>query len=324
MGLRAFIILSLGGIACAFVWHYTGDDSRSPASAKGANSPEGIVEEYRVRLLAAVESNSALNFSVAKNPAQFACLYSVSGSCQNQGGAFQLYPMDDAASQPLTQLAYGTGIRRDGTGCRDFPSTNCPLRLESRWVPVCSGAVCDNVRSMRVEVSVVYSDGIVAHQAREERLVQPTIQLSESTRCAREGGYFDGRQCVRGQSAERAVASSSYEQNDRNGPERAAQEVPAPVDPRDFPLMCPDVIAVQGEEYVAELIEPGKARVRLPATNLCPDAHDTFIFSCVAISASQDPYARSDQGQWQQSQALMAPPCDENGNPIGAPVVGGG
>ncbi len=323
MGPRILIVVV--GLAVAVgAWFHLGSGDREPASGYGSASPEKIVEEYRTRLVAAVESKAAMNFSVARNPAQFACLSSVSGSCQGAGGNFQLYPFEDPSAQPLTQLAYSTGLQLSGVGCNGFPSATCPLRLESRWVPVCGSGACDNVRTIRVEVSVVYSDGTNSYSAREERLVQPTVQLSESVRCAREQGFYDGRQCVRGNYAreERAVASTA----DRNGPERAAQEVPANYrpDPRDFPLRCPDDIEIQGYTYPAELVAPGKARVRIPAINNCPGAHDTFIFSCVVIPANENPYARDDEGKWQQSEAITAPPCDEYGNPIGGPVGAAG
>jgi hypothetical protein len=297
------------------VWFFFPSGDRDLASGFKKGSPEEIVEEYRVRLVAALESNSAMNFSIAKNPAQFDCLFSVSGSCRGRGGNFQLYPLEDSTSQPLTQLGYTTGLQITGVGCSGFPSANCPLRLESRWTPVCAGAACDNVRSMRVEVSVVFSDGTNSFSARAERLVQPEIRLTESVRCQREQGFYDGRQCIKNFGTERTVAS-----NDRNGPARAADENYRP-DPRDFPLQCPEYFQVDSEFYRVELVGPGKGRIRIPAVNHCPDAHDTFILGCVAIGASEDPYARSDQGKWQQSEAIMAPPCDADGNPIGQPVA---
>jgi len=51
--------------------------------------------------------------------------------------------------------------------------------------------------------------------------------------------------------------------------------------------------------------------VRAPAVNGCP-AEDEFVFSCVPMN----PPTPDNQGQWVQTGASMAPPCDEYGNPI--------
>lgn len=309
-------ITVVAGAAIWAVFRFTGED-RSPASRN--LGPEQVVENLRSQVLAAADSTAVVNFTVARNGAQFGCLYTADSQCRGQGGLFQLFEGTSPASPVLTQVVQGRGFTHDLRPCSDFPSLGCPLRAESRWEPICGNSSCDGVRNVKFLLTVTWFDGAAAsHQTRDEKIVTPRIELSASAQCAREGGVFDGAGCVKG-GRERNVASVERREGSAAGAEARSDRITMGseaddgrgVDPRDFPYRCPEAVVVQGQDVAVEWLAPGKAKVRTPALNNCP-AWDEFLFSCVPMS----PPTPDNLGQWVQTGSSMAPPCDEYGNPL--------
>lgn len=312
-------VATLGGIYLAF---FSGSEPK-----RGLASDPGLVmAELQDKVERALTSQAAIDASVARNTNQFSCLYSVSGSCRGQGGIFLLYETGSPAAQPVSQLMQGAGVTQDGVGCTSFPSEECPFRVEAWWKPVCAPGNCDNTKSFRVKARVYYQPdaSVAARFWEKDGMFTPAVKLSQSVSCQRGGGIWMGTECVTPEQA-RQIASSNREPpragvsaamasaSAREQDARAQEEIPSEPVPDAVPqYVCPESIVVQGEFYAVEHIGPGRGQVRVPAVNGCP-AEDVFVFQCTP----KNPPEFEGEGQWIQTEGVMAPPCDENGHPLG-------
>lgn len=296
-----------------------------PSGAKTAKArdPKDILAEYREQLIQAIRNPPAQQATLERNPNAFACLYTVQADCNGKGGLVQLFETANGAS--LTQMVQGEGLTLEGASCRNFPSKDCPVRVELQWKPVCAPGVCMNTKSMLLQPYVRIDTGekdFSPLEWRASELVSPEIRLSPTVACERTGGVYSGGACLTKDQAERRIASSGKERvapveirDNSAGPlalPREQQEVPPGYRPTPR-FQCPSTIVVQGQEFTVELLSEGDGQVHVPAVNGCP-AYDTFVFRC----SGANPSLREGEGAWVQTQAVMAPPCDESGHPIGA------
>lgn len=305
-------VLGVAGFGCligAMLWW---QGSRAPAGS--AQDPAQKFAEYQKRIEQALASQPAVRFTLERNSSQFSCLFSDKGNCQGQGGAFLLFENTDLKASSLSQIVAGNGLDAAGLGCRGYPSAECPYRIDAQWRPVCAPTGCDSTQSLRVYVRLVYNEGD-ARSKREwqtQSLQTPQINLTARAACARQGGAFDGSRCLRGGEA---VAANTDSLPGMSSPQRPEDNYQQGEEGR---YTCPDVVLVQGLNYVPEVDEYGKAEVRVPAVNGCP-APDRYFFSCVAKNgpSSEDRALASEgEGQWMQVDAQLAPNCDDAGNPI--------
>lgn len=296
--------LALGGFAYYFS-HSTSEETQSPALALDAPR---LFQEYRARIEQALNDPSAIQVTLNRNPNQFACLFSNTGSCQNMGGNFLLFEVKAAQEIPLSQIIRGSGLDLSSTLCSTFPSVNCPFQITAKWTPVCGGNACDNTKSMHVRVDLVLNDGQSSAQKWNiERFIEPRISLTATASCARQGGVQRGDQCLSKDAAERVPASSPTDRVNA----RAGQETH--IDPYSEQgqnaFTCPDRIMIQGQEEYAVIDSLGHARVEIPASNGCPNAVDAFIFKCSPVGQPDQTVSRD--GQWVQIEAILAPVCEE-------------
>lgn len=308
-------LLFLGGVYLI----YSGEGERKPAA-----DPMLVMNELKERVEGALTNPTAVDASVARNPNQFACMFSVAAACRGYGGVFVLY--ESATSQPVSQLMKNSGISFDGAGCTGFPSEGCPFRVETAWAPVCAPGNCESTKSIRIGAKVYYDAGAGKPEVwKKDAMFTPTLKLSQGVVCERGGGVWAVTECLTSeQAAQRKIASSlgreSREppregvQQTRDNYDRAREEAPsAPMEQPEY--ICPDTIVVQGQFYTLEYLAPGRGQVHVPALNGCP-AEDVFIFQCTAKS----PATFEGEGQWVQVEAVMAPNCDEAGRPLGPGV----
>src|SRR5690606_3448994 len=74
--------------------------------------------------------------SLERNHSSFACLFEGNGDCSGKGGAFLLFDVSQAR-RPLSHLDKAGGMDPFGAPCKEFPSSACPLHVDSTWQPVC-------------------------------------------------------------------------------------------------------------------------------------------------------------------------------------------
>jgi hypothetical protein len=310
----AVILVLMGGVLAKVYFFSTNDSNGINAYL----SPEQQFEEYKQRVQQSLANAQVMDQIFEKNPNQFSCLYSDSGVCKGAGGVFILY--DSQLKQALSQLPRDQGFDLEGKGCLSFPSKNCVFHIEAKWSPVCAGVDCTATKSANIMVSVTYDagNGTAPMQWSDAKLLTPAIQLSARAICARQGGYYNGQECLSSMSEDqRGLASSASGVSSEQNSELAQPMAPQAVEESQS-LICPETIKVNGEEYVADSLGPARAQVSLPAANGCPAA-DMYVFTC---NAKADP-SFSGEGIWMQAEFQPAPPCDQNGRPSQAGVVHG-
>lgn len=289
-------------------------------------------EEARVAYDEAVASlDRALNDprnvqdSLDRNHSSFECLFRGSGDCAGKGGAFLLYDVSQA-KRPLSHLDREGGVDAFGNPCKGFPSTACPLHVETVWEPVCNGQRCENTKSLRVKARVTLApmiDKAVPTEWSREALFTPEIRLSAAASCERGGGVWAQSECLTPtQDAERRLAGN---RNVRTEAVQATQPEPpreerAP-EPQETPVyQCPNQIVVQGQYYPVLWLSHDRGQVAVPAMGCqVGNQQDVFVFQCAAkpgVGGERVP-ASGSEGQWIQVEAVMAPPCDQSGRPIG-------
>ncbi len=298
----------------------------SLGSSEKSKDPKVTFEDLKREAEQAFANPVSVDASLERNSNSFACLYSGSADCTGKGGTFLFYP--EANSQPISQLLVDGGLSRDGASCRGFPSEFCPFRVESTWTPVCKSNSCEDTKSFRIKIKVVYNTGPKnEYEWQQEKLVSPTLHLSQAAACQREGKVWAETECISTeQAARRNIASDAVappsnvvapEGMDEAALRRQEQETggaPKNLNPAD--LICPELINLEGRDWNVERIAPGRAQVRLAATNGCPGAEDLFTFEC----RGKFPAAFEREGQWTQVDVLQAPSCDGSGNPPEMPT----
>jgi hypothetical protein len=198
--------------------------------------------------------------------------------------------------------------------------------VETDWEPVCNGVHCESTRSARVKgvvtLAPIYS-GETQQQWTKEAMFTPQIQLSAASQCERDGRIWTGSECLTSsQVADRRMPANSRQDVPPQQPsdaqqQPAAEQAPPAQPPQPVPqqqVECPAQIVVQGQFYPVQYISADRAQVAVPAMS-CPvqGAVDVFVFQCTA----KNPPTFPGEGQWIQVEAVMAPPCDSNGNPAG-------
>jgi len=301
--------LALGGLV------YYISTTFSPSNQAQTKDPKEFFQSYKTRVENALQSQDAIQVSIDRNPNQFGCFYSNSGSCRGKGGSFLLFEIQNNGENALSHLIKNTGLSLEETSCNPFPSKECPFRIEAKWQPVCGGQACENTKSMKVFVSLRFDDGVSAPmQWSTDKFLEPRIILSASASCARQGGIYNGNDCLTGSAVERIPASDPRDngahgnEDIRNERSRDQQEIPQQAET----FICPETIVVQGMETIPYIDAMGKARVEVPASNACPNAFDTFIFQCGPVN----PQTYANEGQWVQTEAILAPACDDRGFPV--------
>ncbi len=312
--LSVSLLLGLAVVAGLFFFFSRGSENSAVVDSRSG------FQELKTRVEQAMENPAAVNTSLERNPNAFACLYSSIADCRNSGGLFVLYEGTGSSAEALSQLMKAWGVTPDGAGCKNFPSVECPLRVEAAWEPVCSpNGPCENTRSGRMKVRVSLSDGVSAgDEWYKEKLFTPTIKVTQSVSCERAGNVWTGLECLSpDQAAQRQIASGSSSPTPATVPPiLPAEKNPWEVDGAQVPeVTCSDQLEIQGQFYVLEYIGPNRAFTRVPAINNCPGAMDVFVFQC-QLKTPEDR-----EGQWVQVEAQMAPNCDEFGNPMGQPLT---
>ena len=285
--------------------------NKNENTQQSAVDPKTFFEEYKARVEAALNDSHAFQVSIERNANQFGCLYTVSGACKGQGGNFLLFEKKDNKETPLSQIVRATGLNAEGALCNGFPSHDCPIRAEAEWQPVCGGAVCEATKSMNVKVSLRFDTGETTQTPltwNKTAFLTPDIALTASVQCAREGGVFDGGRCLTGAEAQRLPASNPTSSRVQQTTNPASNQVQGQ---EQNVYQCPDRIVVQGIEQVPYIDASGKARIESPASNGCPNAYDVFTFQCSPTNSQEYP----NEGQWVQTEAVLAPACDERGIP---------
>lgn len=318
-------VFGLGFLLCMGGVYYAMSDA-ADGNRKLASDPKLVMADLQERVEKALTNPSAVDASVERNPNQFACLFSVSGACRGYGSVFLLY--EGAASQPVSQLMRGSGVSFDGVGCNGFPSEACPFRVEAMWEPVCAPGACENTKSIKIKARVTYNPGGGDPLLwNKEAMFTPVLRLSQGVVCERGGGIWASTECLTPeQAAQRRIASTlpkgtpppaglreAAEAYDRA---RAENPTQPQVAAEELESICPETIVVQGQFYTIEYLGPGRSQVHVPALNGCP-AEDTFVFQCTP----KTPASFEGEGQWVQVEAVMAPNCDERGNPNGQAIT---
>jgi hypothetical protein len=319
LAIFALFALGLGGGL-----YYIFSPGAVDENAQRLKDAKAAYEEAVASLDKALADPANFNASLDHNTAAFGCLYSGDGNCRGQGGAFLLF---EAANprHALSHLANDSGYDRYGGPCKGFPSADCPLRVETVWEPVCAGAGCEGTKSARVRAKVTLS-AVAGNEAplewTKEALFTPPIQLSQAAQCGRGGGTWTGSECLSpSQLAERRIASppggATPEPAPVNlPPDSTAQAVQeTPPEPVQAPVYeCPNQVVVQGQYYAVQFLSADRGQVTTPAMSCpMPGATDVFVFQCTG----KQPASFPNEGQWVQVEAVMAPACDQAGNPVG-------
>jgi hypothetical protein len=319
------VILALFVVGLAGGMYFIFSPGAEDEAAKHAKDGRAAYDEAVKALSSALADQRAFDASLEHNAATFECLFSGDGNCRGRGGTFLLYESVQSR-KPLSHLASDAGADVYGAPCKGFPSHDCPLRIETVWEPVCGGPSCDGTKSARVKAHVTLA-AITGNEAplewSKDAMFTPQIQLSQAAVCARGGGEWTGRECLTpAQVAERRIASPAAARDAGSAVTAVAppQEVPPPV--QQVTPECPPQIMVQGQYYPVQFLGADRAQVTTPAMSCAmPGANDVFVFQCtpksnLAPGTDRAP-SSAPEGQWIQVEAVMAPACDQNGNPVG-------
>lgn len=316
------VLLGLGG---GLYFLYSGG-ARDEA-ADNAKAARATYDDAIANLTHALADARSFDSSLDRNAATFRCLFSGDGNCRGQGGAFLLFEASQP-NHPLSHLARGAGTDAFGVACKNFPSPECPLHVETTWDPVCSGASCEATKSARVRAHVTlatFRENEPPLEWSKEFLFTPQLQLSQAAQCARGGGVWAETECLTpDQAAQRRLASAPKGTDTDASVSEAAlaptgvapnQEVPPPAAPVVYE--CPNQIVVQTMYYPVQFLSVDRGQVTVPAMSCqAQGAFDTFVFQCVAKSQPTFP----NEGQWIQVEAVMAPACDQGGNSPDSPL----
>lgn len=295
--------------------------SESDRGNRAAEEARVAYDEAVAALDRALNDPRNLQDSLDRNHSSFACLFQGNGECAGKGGAFLLFDASQAR-HPISHLDRAGGVDAQGSPCKGFPSVSCPLHVETVWEPVCAGARCENTKSIRVRAKVTLApliDKAVPTEWAREAMFTPKIELSAAASCERGGGVWAQTECITPtQDAERRLAGGAGARGEQPAPvqpeppreERVPEPVQAPV------YECPPQIVVQGQFYNVQWLSQDRAQVAVPAMSCqVGNQQDVFVFQCAAKSGVRNP--ASNEGQWIQVEAVMAPPCDATGRPIG-------
>lgn len=297
--------------------------SESDRGNRAAEEARVAYDEAVAALDRALNDPRNLQDSLGRNHSSFACLFQGDGACAGKGGAFLLYDVSQA-QRPLSHLERTAGVDALGSPCKDFPSAACPLRVETVWEPVCGGARCENTKSIRVKAKVTLAplaDKSVPTEWSREAMFTPQIELSAAATCERGGGVWAQSECLTPtQAAERRIAGSRNVRTEavNANPEPPRDDrVPEPVQPPQF--QCPNQIVVQGQYYQVQWTSHDRGQIVVPAMSCqVGNQQDVFVFQCGAKpGAERQPAGFLSEGQWIQVEAVMAPPCDSTGRPVG-------
>jgi hypothetical protein len=294
-----------GGIYCVF--STVGADPSATAKNSRAAYDAAVAS-----LDKALQNPASVQASLDRNPS-FSCFFSNDGNCKSQGGAFLLFETATSAHS-LSQLANDAGVDELGMPCNGFPSKECPLRVETAWVPVCAGDRCESTHSLTVKAKVTLAPinpGEAPIEWTKDAMFTPQILLSRSTECARQAMEWTGSECLTpSQIAERRLASPTVARLEQAQP---------PIDQRDTTVTtispavyeCPQQIVVQGQYYPVQFIAADRGQITIPSMS-CPQPgmQDVFVFQC----SVKNPAAFPNEGQWIQVEAVMAPACDGGAN----------
>jgi|GEM_PF-6264159 len=310
--LGLFVLGVVGGGIFLLSPSKVGMENRTAEEARAA------YDEAVASLDRALKDPRNVQDSLERNHSSFDCLFRSDGDCRGKGGAFLLYDVSQM-KRPLSNLARDSGVDSLGRACKGFPSAACPLQVETVWEPVCSGPRCENTQSIKVKAKVTLApilENQVPLEWTRESTFTPQIALSGAASCERGGGVWANTECLTAtQAAERQIASSPKGKPDAiTGPAPDAREE-RPADPQMPPQYeCPNQIVVQGQYYPVQWLTADRGQVSVPAMS-CPAAGltDVFVFQC----AAKNPATFPNEGQWIQVEAVMSPPCDEQGNPVG-------
>jgi hypothetical protein len=290
--------------------------SQSDQGNRAAEEARAAYDEAVAALDRALNDPRNMQDSVERNHSSFECLYRPSGECRGRGGAFLLYDVSQA-NRPLSHLAKDGGMDSLGRPCKGYPSVSCPLRVETVWEPVCADTRCENTNSVTVKAKVSLvplQEGALPMEWTRDALFSPQIALSGAASCERGGGVWANTECLtQAQASERQLASTP------NG--GAAQPVPADAPPPEqaveqaqVPVQyeCPNQIVVYGQYFDVAWLAADRGQVSVPSQTCPPGVFDVFVFQC----AAKNPATFPNEGQWIQVEAVMAPPCDQYGNPV--------
>ncbi len=301
--------------------------SESDRGNRAAEEARVAYDEAVAALDRALKDSRNVQDSLERNHSSFACLFESTGECAGKGGGFLLYDASQS-KRPLSHLERSAGVDSFGAPCRGFPSSACPLRVETDWEPVCAGARCENTKSIRVKAKVTLAPMVEKASPlvwTKEALFTPQIALSAAARCERGGGVWAQTECLtpsqvaERQSGERRLAGNQPPQikSPGGGEEPDPREARAP-DPVERPIYeCPAQIVVQGQYYPVLWLSQDRGQVTVPAMSCqVGNQQDVFVFQCTAKQGA-DRLPASNEGQWIQVEAVMAPPCDSTGRPLG-------
>lgn len=284
---------------------------------RAAEEARAAYDEAVASLDRALNDPRNIQDSLERNHSSFECLFRATGACQGRGGAFLLYDASQGM-RPLSHLARNGGVDSHGRPCTGYPSAACPLHVETVWEPVCADARCENTKSMRVKAKISLApveENTVPLQWTKDSMFSPRIQLSQAAMCERGGGIWASTECITpSQAAERSLAGER-----QKTPVFTATEAPPP-EAAEPPAQyeCPVQIVVQGQYYNVQWLTADRAQVSVPAMS-CPNQgfSDIFVFQCAAKNPPTILPSGQMEGQWVQVEAVMAPACDQYGNPVG-------
>jgi hypothetical protein len=280
-----------------------------------AEEAKAAYDEAVAALDRALNDPRNMQDSVERNHSSFECLYRSNAECRGRGGAFLLY---DASQEkrPLSQLARDAGIDSLGRPCKGYPSHACPLRVETVWEPVCADARCESTNSVTVKAKVSLFpliEGTLPMEWTRDAIFTPQLALSSTVSCERGGGIWANTECLtQAQAAERQLASTPRTDSARAAtasppPEQATEQAGVPSQ-----YECPNQIVVYGQYFEVSWLAADRGQVNVPSQTCPPGVFDLFVFQCAAKTPASFP----NEGQWIQVEAVMAPPCDQYGNPV--------
>lgn len=311
-----------------YVWFFQGDGQGSALSGLTENNKQWLQLQNQVRSI--VNDPVHMAKVMERNHSRFGCMYSDLGSCRAfSGSPFVLY---DRQGDNLSQLPKNFGVSLQGVACGDFPSQDCPVRIDASWKPHCDSSSCEPTLSANIFVKMTLQQGKNKvddwHFATR---ISPAMQLSARARCLRDGKYYQNGKCERFQLSPevrqaRAVANAA---RDARAADEEKREDYLGRDARDGVAfdkapVCPEFVSVAGEEYnIDELDDNGRAIVRVDSAAGCTYP-DKYTFRCAGKLSKSNADAREPAsrftGNWVQVDASIAQ-CDESGQPVSSQKV---
>lgn len=239
-----------------------------------------LMEELKDEVRAAFKSQVALQASIRRNANRFACLSDGGNACASRGGQFILYTKAESVqAEPLSQIPQSRGMSLSKAGCHDFPSANCPLRVETTWRALAAPKGCSNERRLALAARIVLNSGTLFMDWKEDFEQDVKVQLNAKALCRCQGKRYANGECVTEENTNQLAQFPRDQIDERDELDERYRDERREIASEP---VCTEDVLFRGESFpISDVNEAGIGYIELDSTGADCQTFDTYRFKCV-------------------------------------------